>query len=210
MGYWSWFARWKARHHVALGGLLAAGVAASWFSFGPRPRQQSHKADAAESTLTSIPEDVLVPDGQPVDPQLTVVETPADEVRLETPDDTVQAMSDEEIRMAIEGAWTTQVYGTQAIRIHSDGTAALHSQLDFITSLLYGSELRMKLAWVVEDGNLSQEIQSGTPTDNVRRLIQDQGAMRRYQILELDDSHMRLQDIDEPETFRVWKRVPPS
>ncbi len=126
---------------------------------------------------------------------------------LETPCSAVLAMDDAMLRSKIVGRWRGSFYGTQTITNYPDGSAELHSRLDFLSALLYGSELKMKLTWRVEKGILTHEIQSGVPAENVERLIRQQGARRSYRILELDEDSMRLQDIESPEIFRIWQRV---
>jgi hypothetical protein len=127
--------------------------------------------------------------------------------RLQEPSSAVRALSDEELGARLLGKWRTNLYGEQTIHNEEDGAASLHARLDFLSSLIYGNEMQMDLRWSVRNGVLTHVIVSGTPATSVNRLIQDQGDRRSYRILNLTDSELKLQDVDDPSKLRVWTRV---
>ncbi|MEZ6068562.1 MAG: hypothetical protein R3B90_23265 [Planctomycetaceae bacterium] len=147
-------------------------------------------------------------------PAVTDAPTPAEEP---TPTPAVEVVvepvgeassSDSQFAVSLLGRWRGSIQGQQVIEMRPDGTASVVADLNFWASLLYGPRLEMDLSWRVENGVLTQEVLRGVPADKVAQLKKDRGAVRAYQILELDGGTLRLRLVEDPTTEELWTRLP--
>lgn len=129
--------------------------------------------------------------------------------RLRPPSAAISLLSDAERTQRLLGSWTTRHHGRQRIINRADGTASLDIEFDFLAGLLYGSHMRLELTWKIEQGVLTNVIQRGSPAANVERLKQDFGNSCRYRMLELSDTRLLLQEIDDPASLHEWVRSTP-
>ena len=104
------------------------------------------------------------------------------------------------------GAWVAQSHGTQVCLLKPDGTGRVNATLDFMASLLYGSQLSMLIEWEVRDGHLIQTLLGGEPEDKVAKLTKDFGSVRTYRIETLEEDHAILVDTSDGEKTR-WTRT---
>jgi hypothetical protein len=110
-------------------------------------------------------------------------------------------------RDRLTGTWRLEKHGTRTITILPDGTATANVRLDFVGALLYGEELSLRLTWSLKDGVMTQSITGGEPADAVARLINDWGAERRYQVVEVNDAQLILAEVDDDNDRDVWMAV---
>lgn len=105
----------------------------------------------------------------------------------------------------LAGKWILNESIKRAVEMRPDGTASMHVKLDFFGGLLYGSELKMELAWNVDGEVLTHQLLHGEPKANVDRLIRDFGDSRQYRIVELNESVMLLEEFDSAKTRYRWE-----
>ncbi|MFV0442192.1 MAG: hypothetical protein ACK5Q5_01330 [Planctomycetaceae bacterium] len=130
-----------------------------------------------------------------------------DRSRLQTPNPAVTALSDEQLEQRLLGRWQSSYHGTQQIATHADFTAQLRIDFDWLATFFYGNQMRLELAWSVENGVLTNRIEGGQPQANVDRLIADYSDSCSYLILELTESTLLLQEVDDPAAFHRWNRL---
>ena len=106
---------------------------------------------------------------------------------------------------AYVGTWFAKSHGTRLTKLNADGTGHVHAKLDWIASLLYGSELHIDVAWTVEGDLMTHTVISGSPEKNLNALIRDYGAVKDYRIESIDESTMTLVDPTDGEVI-VWHR----
>ena len=116
---------------------------------------------------------------------------------------------DEELRTLLVGYWNHVENGQQWIENRADGTSRMLLKLDFVASLLYGSESSMQLTWQVQDGVLTHTVLDGTPKKNVDAIVRDYGKVRTYTILESTEERMLLEAHDSSKSRELWTRTPP-
>jgi hypothetical protein len=112
---------------------------------------------------------------------------------------------DEWFRTQMVGTWTCNVFGTQKLTNHSDGTATLDVTLNRLGALRYGKSLQLDLEWTVEGGVLRHTVVGGSPPEKVARLVRDWGKTLEYEIVEVTDEHMLLEKPDEDEKQTRWE-----
>jgi len=95
----------------------------------------------------------------------------------------------------------------RVISVNDDGTAEMKVNFNFFTSLRYGSELNLDLAWTLEDNVLQHTILDGSPEASKKTLISDFGNSAAYRVLSIQDGQMHLREFgDDPDDY-VWKQV---
>lgn len=114
--------------------------------------------------------------------------------------------TDLQTRQQLMGVWTHLANGQQWIENRPDGTARMFLQLDFLASLLYGGDIHLNLKWEVKNGVLTHQIISGTPSENVQKLVRDFGWTRTYRILETGDGYMKLESVGSVPEREDWTR----
>lgn len=117
--------------------------------------------------------------------------------------------TDAQTRQQLMGVWTHLANGQQWIENRPDGTARMFLQLDFLASLLYGGDIHLDLKWEVKNGILTHQVISGTPPENVQKLVRDYGWTRTYQILETGDGYMKLESVGGVPEREDWTRSAP-
>lgn len=127
---------------------------------------------------------------------------------LKKPTAEVAALSDAELTKLVTGVWRCRLYGDQTIHNDPAGSGKLDIVLDTIASFFYGDRMTIDVTWNVTGGVLNHQMVRGEPKENVDKLIRDKGDHRCYLILDLKEGRMELQDIDRPELFRMWTRLP--
>lgn len=103
------------------------------------------------------------------------------------------------------GTWYAEVHGTRMTNLNADGTGKVHAKLDWVASLLYGSELHINVQWTVKDGVMTHTITSGTPEKNIAALTKDFGTSKDYRIEKMDEKTMTLVDPGDGEVI-IWHR----
>lgn len=173
---------------VVLIGLIALGVRLS------RTKQASRTTGPVQSETSEQTNAVKEPS--------TIVVTPG-----EVPSAPLSA--DEHLKRQLVGFWFHEESGEHWIENRADGTAKLQLKLDFVASLLYGQNTTMDLTWDVKDGILSHTVVSGSPQENVDRLLKAYGQTRSYEVLETTDQHMLLKSKSDPDKKDLWLRKQP-
>lgn len=115
--------------------------------------------------------------------------------------------ADAQIAQRLVGTWKTKAWGEQVLINNADGTASLDVALNRLAAIRYGREMELSLEWTVEEGILRHRVVSGSPQRYVDRLIHDFGASSDYRIVEVSDTAMVLEEIDNPEKQHVWEAV---
>lgn len=199
--------RWqRIRILAAVAGILL--VVGIWFWLGSGDSPSMTARDASLPTHeepSSSDEKAPVPEPQASNPRVeeaAVVPTspPAIEATVAT--------RDEELKTQFVGVWFHSENGEQWIENRTDGTSRMLLKLDFISSLLYGKKTEMELKWDVKDGLLSHTMVSGSPQENVDRLVKDFGETREYAILEMTPKRMLLESKNEKKKKDLWTRMP--
>ncbi len=112
----------------------------------------------------------------------------------------------DEVRQLVAGAWTREHHGRHVLRYAADGTATIEASLDFLSALLYGERLTLKLEWTLSDGVLTHQVVSGEPPANVARLVRDFGDRREYELVGVEDGRLRVRRGGE-EAVVEWTAV---
>jgi hypothetical protein len=118
-----------------------------------------------------------------------------------------RGISDDELKAKLLGRWKLIDHGERIIENRADGTATMDLHFDFVASLLYGREVRLKLKWVVEDGILKYDILDGFPAEKKDRLIQDHGARASYVVDAASEREMKLTRTVDPDEKYLWTRI---
>lgn len=113
----------------------------------------------------------------------------------------------EPLRAELLGRWILNDSIRRDIIVREDGGATMDVTLDFLSSLFYGSKMTLQLEWSVVGNELTHKIVSGVPPKNVAKLIDDYGDSRTYQIIQLTDQEMLLEELNGGERYR-WRRAP--
>lgn len=79
--------------------------------------------------------------------------------------------------------------------------------LDYLSSLLYGREMELELAWSLEDDILTYSIVEGTPKANVDRVIRDFGNSISYRVVKADPDEIVLKEDDGTDHLQSWKAI---
>lgn len=149
-----------------------------------------------------------------------VVNSPQPKIHVESPTDTgdtppepiapdPQSVRDAELRSLLVGVWTHTENGQLWSENRPDGTSRSMLKLDFVASLLYGSEVNLQLTWEVKNGILTHTILDGTPPKSLKALTRDFGRIRSYTIVETTPDRMLLETRDGKKHRELWTRVPP-
>lgn len=120
---------------------------------------------------------------------------------------TATQRADAALSERLVGTWTTRAWGEQVLTNNPDGTASLDVELNRLAAIRYGREMELELEWTVQEGVLRHRLVSGSPQRYVDRLIHDFGASSDYRIVEVSDSEMVLEEVDNPEKQHVWTAV---
>lgn len=115
--------------------------------------------------------------------------------------------ADARLAERLVGTWKTRAWGEQVLTNKADGTASLDVALNRLAAIRYGREMELHLEWTVEEGVLRHRLVSGSPQRCVDRLIHDFGASTDYRVVEISDTQMVLEEIDNPEKQHVWEAV---
>jgi hypothetical protein len=115
--------------------------------------------------------------------------------------------ADAQISEMLVGTWKTRAWGEQVLTNKADGTGSLDVELNRLAAIRYGRELELNLKWTVENGVLSHTLISGSPQRRVDRLIHDFGASTRYRVVEVTDSALVLEELDDSAKRHVWEAV---
>ena len=108
------------------------------------------------------------------------------------------------------GTWTCDDSIKRHVVNRPDGTATMEVQLDFFSSLLYGSRMTLELLWTFEEGVLTHTIVSGTPKNNVDRLCRDFGPSASYNILRMTGRSILAEEISQDKTHYQWVKIEDS
>jgi hypothetical protein len=112
----------------------------------------------------------------------------------------------DDVRQLVVGAWTREQHGSHVLRYAADGTATIEASLDFLSSLLYGEHLTLKLEWTLCDGVLTHRVVGGEPAANVARLVRDFGNRREYELVGVEHGRLRVRRVGE-EAVAEWTAV---
>ena len=106
------------------------------------------------------------------------------------------------------GTWVCNDMFRRRIHVRADGTASMNVKLDFIASLLYGSEMDLELTWTADGDSLVYAAVSGEPKHNVDRLLSDFGRQQVYDVVEFDGDRMLL-ELTSDKSRHDWRREEP-
>lgn len=115
--------------------------------------------------------------------------------------------ADRQLSERLVGQWKTRSWGEQVLTNNPDGTASLDVALNRLAAIRYGREMALSLEWTVEEGILRHNLVSGSPQRTVDRLIRDFGASTDYRVVEVTDTTLVLEEVDNPEKQHVWEAV---
>ncbi|SFI82189.1 hypothetical protein [Planctomicrobium piriforme] len=133
------------------------------------------------------------------------IATPAEQPLPHPP---VSAPSNDELQSEqVVGRWLLNDSIRREIDIRSDGTATMLVKLDYLSSLIYGSEMTMQLTWQIKDGLLSHTVVSGVPQANVDRLTRDFGKTRSYRIVSVSPTELILESPSASREQHRWVSV---
>jgi len=107
----------------------------------------------------------------------------------------------------IIGHWLLNDSIKREIEIRPDGTATMDVKLDYISSFLYGSEMKMELTWDLKNNVLTHEVLSGEPKANVDRLIRDFGNKRSYRVVDVTEENLILESPGATKERHHWVAV---
>ena len=107
------------------------------------------------------------------------------------------------------GRWVLNDSIRRDVTINADGSATMDVDLDFVSSLFYGSEMTLTIYWQLTGDVITHTLLSGEPKKNVDKLVKDFGNKRSYRVISIDDEAMVLEDynVDSPERHR-WVKMP--
>ena len=115
--------------------------------------------------------------------------------------------ADAQLSERLVGTWKTTSWGEQVLTNNVDGTASLDVELNRLAAIRYGREMELELEWTIENGILSHTLVGGSPQRKVDRLIHDFGASTEYRVVEITDSELVLEELEDPDEQHVWKSI---
>jgi hypothetical protein len=194
---------------VVSGILLLAGAVLLWTGqFSGRPANRAAVASTADAggagqsllaRTSARPQDVI----QPSSADRTDARTTGGEVvRPELPpaDKTTPAHA-----QAILGTWKQYSFGHRLLKVKDDGTATIDVKLDGFPALTIGEKFRIDIGWQIDGDELVFQTTGGEPKSSVNAVNALFGDKRVYQILEINDGQMLLQEGKEKKP--PWDRV---
>ncbi|MCA9081089.1 MAG: hypothetical protein KDA58_11060 [Planctomycetaceae bacterium] len=111
-------------------------------------------------------------------------------------------------RECLLGTWICNDSIRRRIVVRDDGTASMNVRLDFVSALLYGSEMDLELTWELDDQQLVYTAVSGTPKANTDRLFKDFGRKQIYSVLTFKPGRMLLEMTADKSRYD-WRQVAP-
>lgn len=105
------------------------------------------------------------------------------------------------------GRWLREGKIRRDVVMKPGGTATMKVTLDYLSSLLYGREMELELAWSLEDDILTYSIVEGTPKANVDRVIRDFGNSISYRVVKADPDEIVLKEDDGTDHLQSWKAI---
>lgn len=105
------------------------------------------------------------------------------------------------------GRWLREGKIRRDVVMNPGGTATMTVTLDYLSSLLYGREMQLTLAWDLEDDILTYSIVEGTPKANVDRVIRDFGNSISYRVVKAGPDEIVLKEDDGTDRVQSWKAI---
>ncbi|QDT64960.1 hypothetical protein [Calycomorphotria hydatis] len=141
-------------------------------------------------------------DSTPSDVEQTAVEIPLIPVVAQRP----LSASDLKLAEGAIGTWTQLLNGVRTLEIRDDGSAKLHIEFDWVTSLAFGESVTIDIAWRIQDGKVTFESISGSPQATFESISELYGTEKRRRVSELSAERFVLKN-DDTGSESIWTRV---